>query len=115
TNRLRSRLEAEYELIDTKVFEDNRYFDVFVEYAKVAPEDTIIRITAANRGPDAAVLHVLPTLWFRNTWSWDKRAAKPALHAGRMGNTSIVSAVHAKLGAYSLYCHSAPELLFTEN
>src|SRR5262249_8533711 len=69
TNRRRSRREPEYELIDTGVFDDNRYFDVFVEYAKAGPDDIVIRITAANRGPEPASLHVLPTLWFRNTWS----------------------------------------------
>jgi len=114
-NRSRTRLETEYELIDTGVFEDDRYFDVFVEYAKAGPEDTVIRITVANRGLEAAVLHVLPTLWFRNTWSWDRRTTKPALHGSRTGNTSIVSAAHAELGAYDLCCDSAPELLFTEN
>jgi len=114
TNHLRSRLEQEYELIDTKVFEDSLYFDVFIEYAKAAPEDTVIRITVANRGIEAAVLHVLPTLWFRNTW-WEKRATKPVVHGSRVGNTSIVSAAHPELGTYSLYCDSAPELLFTEN
>src|SRR5215475_12152979 len=70
TSRHRNRLEAEYELLDTGVFDDNRYFDVFVEYAKASPEDILIRLSATNRGPDAAPLHVLPTLWFRNTWSW---------------------------------------------
>ena len=70
TNRRRSRHEMEYELLDTGVFEQDRYFDVFVEYAKAAPEDILIRITLCNRGPESASLHVLPTLWFRNTWSW---------------------------------------------
>src|SRR3974377_2303438 len=74
TNRARTRLESEYELIDTGVFEDDRYFDVFVEYAKEAPEDILIKITICNRGPEAASLHVLPTLWFRNTWSWSQDA-----------------------------------------
>src|SRR5215468_704322 len=69
TNRRRSRLEFEYELLDTGVFDEDRYFDVFVEYAKAAPEDILIKITVANRGPDPALLHVLPTLWFRRTWS----------------------------------------------
>jgi len=115
TNRARTRFEREYELIDTGVFDDNRYFDVFVEYAKAAPEDTVIRITIANRGPDAAALHLLPTLWFRNTWAWDKRAVKPSLVGGRSGNASIVDATHPELGAYRLYCDAAPELLFTEN
>src|SRR5262245_20235774 len=70
TNRQRSRHDPEYELIDTGVFDDDRYFDVFIEYAKAGPEDLLIRISAANRGKEAAKLHLLPTLWFRNTWSW---------------------------------------------
>jgi hypothetical protein len=115
TNRMRTRLEHEYELIDTGVFDDNRYFDIFVEYAKAGPEDTVIRITAANRGTEAAVLHLLPTLWFRNTWSWSKRASKPSLQGNRAGNKSVISATHPELGVYRLYCDSAPELLFTEN
>jgi hypothetical protein len=115
TNRARSRLQQEYELIDTGVFNDNRYFDVFVEYAKAGPEDTVIRITVANRGPKTAALHVLPTLWFRNTWSWSKRAAKPMLQGARSGGVSIVDATHHELGTYRLSCDSTPELLFTEN
>jgi len=115
TNRKRSRYELEYELIETGVFDDDRYFDVFVEYAKAGPEDTAIRITLANRGPDPAALHVLPTLWFRNTWSWNRRAIKPSLQGSRTGNESIVSATHPELGSYRLYCDSAPGLLFTEN
>ena len=70
TNWGRSRHEMEYELLDTGVFDDNRYFDVFVEYAKASPEDILVLLTVANRGPEPAALHVLPTLWFRNTWSW---------------------------------------------
>ena len=115
TNRLRTRFEQEYELIDTGVFDDNRYFDVFVEYAKAGPEDTAIRITVANRGPETATLHVLPTVWFRNTWSWAKGAIRPLLVGVRSGNNSIVDATHPELGRYRLYCGSAPELLFTEN
>ena len=82
TNRGRSREEFEYELLDTGVFDDNRYFDVFVEYAKAGPDDILIRITAHNRGPEAARLQLLPTLWFRNTWSWKEGAPKPSLRAG---------------------------------
>src|SRR5690606_20758021 len=78
-NARRNRHEFEYELLDTGIFDEDRYFDVFVEYAKASPEDILIRITAANRGPAAATLHVLPTLWFRNTWSWYTDAAKPRL------------------------------------
>src|SRR5262249_45161293 len=112
----RTRAELEYELLDTGVFADNRYFDVFVEYAKASPEDVLIRITAANRGLETATLHVLPTLWFRNTWSWWTDPPKPELRqvptkrAGR-----IVAAVHAELGNRWLYIDQDLPLLFTEN
>ena len=79
TNRRRSREEFEYELLDTGVFDGDRYFDVFMEYAKEGPEDLLIRITVHNRGPEAARLHLLPTLWFRNTWSWGDEQPKPSL------------------------------------
>jgi hypothetical protein len=81
TNRQRTRQEPEYELLDTGVFKENRYFDVFVEYAKDSVEDILIRITVANRGPEAASLHLMPTLWFRNTWSWHGDSIKPLLEA----------------------------------
>ena len=121
TNRRRSRDEFEYELLDTGVFNDDRYFDVFVEYAKASPEDILVRITAFNRGPDAAELHLLPTLWFRNDWSaWiaetSRAAEKPILKqvkgAAGMGS---VSAKHPLLGEFVLSCDGKPELLFTEN
>ena len=112
TNRKRSREEFEYELLDTGVFHDDRYFDVFVEYAKEGPEDILIRITVHNRGPEAARLRVLPTLWFRNTWSWDASHPKPSLRESAPG---IIQASHHELGEYRLYCDSARELLFTEN
>src|ERR1700758_514290 len=83
TNRRRSRNEHEYELLDTGIFDDDRYFDVFVEYAKGDPEDLLIRVTVHNRGPEAAQIHVLPTLWFRNTWSWGEDERKPVL--GQIG------------------------------
>ena len=83
TNRQRGKHEPEYELLDTGVFDGNRYFDVFVEYAKAAPEDLLVRITVVNRGPEAAPLHVLPTLWFRNTWSQKTGGSKPVLQATR--------------------------------
>ena len=118
TNRRRSRNEFEYELIDTGVFDDDRYFDVFVEYAKAGPEDMLIQITAANRGPQEAELHVLPTLWFRNDWaSWLARPAeKPMLQQidGPEGSTAI-AARHAVLGTYHLYGEGDAPLLFTEN
>jgi hypothetical protein len=111
-NRNRSREDFEYELLDTGVFDADRYFDVFVEYAKAEPEDILIRITAHNRGPEAATLHVLPTLWFRNTWSWAQAAAKPTLRKSHHGT---ILAVHPQLGDCFLYCEENPELLFTEN
>ncbi len=111
TNRRRSRSELEFELLDTGVFDDDRYFDVFVEYAKAGPEDTLIRISAFNRGPDAATLQVLPTLWFRNTWSWGDGDSKPSMSATPGG----IKASHADLGEYTLLCEGNPELLFTEN
>ena len=112
TNRRRSREEFEYELLDTGVFDDDRYFDVFVEYAKESPEDILVRITVHNRGPEAARLRVLPTLWFRNTWSWGEEQPKPSL---REVGPGAMHATHPELGDYWLYCEGAPELLFTEN
>jgi hypothetical protein len=116
TNRARSRQDFEYELLDTGVFADGRYFDVFVEYAKAGPDDILIEVTAHNRGPDPATLHVLPTLWFRNTWSWGEDRPKPALRAVAPG---VVAAAHPELGSYHLYCADPGEdpvrLLFTEN
>jgi hypothetical protein len=116
TNRGRSRNEFEYELLDTGIFNDNRYFDVFVEYAKEAPEDVLIKITVANRGPEAASLHVLPTLWFRNTWSWSEGAPRPVLRqVDAVPGARVVAASHAELGERFLYCQGEPPLLFTEN
>jgi hypothetical protein len=119
TNRRRTRLEPEYELIDTRVFSEDRYFDVFVEYAKVDPQDILIRITATNRGPEAAPLHLLPTLWFRNAWAWDYESQKPVLtaidDATQESHVRLVQAEHPDLGAYWLACEGTPDLLFTEN
>jgi mannosylglycerate hydrolase MGH1-like protein len=112
TNGRRSREEFEYELLDTGVFGDDRYFDVFVEYAKESPEDILIRMTVHNRGPEAARLRVLPTLWFRNTWSWGEEQPKPSLRAVGPG---AMQATHPELGEYWLLCEGTPELLFTEN
>ena len=112
TNRRRSREEFEYELLDTGIFDDDRYFDVFVEYAKEGPEDILVRITVHNRGPEAARLRVLPTLWFRNTWSWGEEQSKPSL---REVGPGAIQATHPELGDYWLHCEGAPELLFTEN
>ena len=112
TNRQRSREDLEYELLDTGVFNDDRYFDVFVEYAKEGPDDLLIRVTVHNRGPEAARLRVLPTLWFRNTWSWGEDDQKPFLQETVPG---FIQASHHELGPYTLYCEGSPELLFTEN
>ena len=120
-NGRRSRDEMEYELLDTGAFEDHRYFDVFVEYAKGAAEDILVRITAVNRGPDPADLHLLPTLWFRNDWSqWiaesNRAAGKPRLEqiAAPAGATAV-AAVHPSLGEFVLYADGHVPLLFTEN
>ncbi len=116
TNRQRGRMEMEYELLDTGVFNEDRYFDVFVEYAKESPEDILIRITVANRGPQKAVLDVLPTLWFRNTWSRGENSARPLLEqkTGPEG-TAVIAASHPALGVRYLYCEGSVPLLFTEN
>ncbi|WP_158752127.1 glucosidase [Acidobacterium sp. S8] len=112
TSGRRSREELEYELLDTGIFDDDRYFDVFVEYAKADPEDTLIRISVHNRGPEAAQIHVLPTLWYRNTWTWEEGEQKPTL---RQIDGSKIHASHPRLGEYTLHCEGAAELLFTEN
>ena len=111
-SRRLGRQEFEYELLDTGIFDDDRYFDVFVEYAKAAPEHILIQITVANRGPDPATLHVLPTLWVRNTWSWGGDAIQPLLSEAQP-NTDRAS--HPELGERFLACDGASELLFTEN
>jgi hypothetical protein len=116
TNRKRSRNDFEYELLDTGVFNDDRYFDVFVEYAKDTPEDILVKITVWNRGPEPATLHLLPTLWFRNTWSWSEGAAKPILrHAPATMRATVVAASHPELGERFLYCDRDVPLIFTEN
>lgn len=122
-NGSRSRQEFEYELLDTGIFDEDRYFDVLVEYAKDSPEDLLIRISISNRGPDPAPLHILPTLWFRNTWSWYTDAQAPRLEqAGGPKGASVIAARQDELGDRYLYCQSAvgaeensPVLLFTEN
>ena len=110
-NARRGKDEKEFELIDTGVFDDGRYFDVVAEYAKAAPDDLHIRITVSNRGPDAATLHVLPTLWFRNVWTWSG-ATKPDLS---LLNASTITATHPTLGTFRFEADGARELLFTEN
>jgi hypothetical protein len=112
----RGRDAAEYELIDTGIFNNDRYYDVFVEYAKAAPEDILIKITVANRGDDAVTLHVLPTLWFRNTWTWKQGATKPKIFgATSRSKTPTIVAEHEALGSRYFYCDGSPQLLFTEN
>jgi hypothetical protein len=115
-NRRRGRNEFEFELMDTGVFDADRYFDVFVEYAKASPEDILIQITAHNRGLDAAELHLLPTFWFRNTWAWNGGANRPALTSATLAeNAAVIEAQHAHYGKRWLLCEGMPELLFTEN
>ncbi|HYE75275.1 MAG TPA: glucosidase, partial [Blastocatellia bacterium] len=120
-NRLRTREEEEYDLLDTGVFAENRYFDVFVEYAKAAPEDILIRIKIINRGPQRAPLDVMPTLWFRNTWAWGMDDRKPRLRIEKdfaIPGASIIRARHFDTGVRWLVCDASiisPELLFTEN
>ncbi len=121
TNRRRSKNEMEYELLDTGVFNEDRYFDVFVEYAKDGPEDILVRIAVANRGPEAAELHLLPTLWFRNDWSsWiaesNRASKKPNLkQIEAAAGTSAVAVTHPLLGEFILSCEGEVPLLFTEN
>jgi hypothetical protein len=121
TNRRRGKGGLEYELLDTGIFNDDRYFDVFVEYAKAGPEDMLIKISAVNRGLDEAALHLLPTLWFRNTWSWMGGGSKPVLQRTPHDESSVISAHHTDplfqeaLPDYNLFCEGAVPLLFTEN
>jgi hypothetical protein len=116
TNKRRNRRDMEYELLDTGVFNGDRYFDVFVEYAKQTPEDILIQISVCNRGPAPATLHVLPTLWFRNIWTWWPGTPKPALKqaTGSKGSRAV-AASHTLLGERYLYCQGDVPLLFTEN
>src|SRR3954470_23269202 len=115
TGRRRGRHELEYELLETGVFDRDRYWDVFVEYAKASPEDILIVIRVHNRGPDPAPLHVLPTLWFRNLWSWHGGLDRPALREVAGGAESVVEVTDGELGRRHLYCEGGPPLLFTEN
>jgi hypothetical protein len=122
-NKRRGFKDFEYELLDTGIFDENRYFDVFIEYAKADPEDILIQIEIANRGPQAAMCHVLPTLWFRNTWSWGYDSGpmgdvprKPNLEKIQASNgVSAIRADHPAAGTYYLYAEGASDLLFTDN
>ena len=119
-NRRRTKLDREYELVDTGIFDEDRYFDIVVEYAKAEPENLLIRISISNRGPEAAPIQVLPTLWFRNTWSWGRDDRRPSISSGvsagqQKSQLPMLFAKHWDLGDYALYCSGADELLFTEN
>ncbi len=115
-NRRRGREQPEFELLDTGVFDDGRYFDIFVEYAKADVEDILIRITAVNRGPEPAPLHLLPTLWFRNTWSWGRDLRRPIVRTGAPMPPAVCAEMeHFQYGKRWLLCAGQPELLFTEN
>jgi hypothetical protein len=121
TNRKRGRHEREYELVDTGIFDRDRYFDVLVEYAKGSPEDMLVRVSVCNRAAESALLHVLPTLWFRNTWSWQGGSSRPMLWRLDLGRHSAVSACHTDplfrelLPDCYLFCEGEVPLLFTEN
>src|SRR5262245_5484341 len=114
-NRRRNKRDLEFELINTGVFDDDRYFDVFIEYAKGGPEDILIRIEAINRGPEPAELHLLPTLWFRNIWSWGLDARKPRVSMDEGGEVAALKIYHPYYGNRWLFCEGKPEFLFTEN
>jgi len=114
-NRRRDKSQPEFELLDTGIFDDNRYFDVFVEYAKADTEDILIKMTIANRGPEAASLRLLPTVWFRNTWSWGSSRRRPELHQARLAPDPVIELNHDQPGNRWLHCEGSPELLFTEN
>ncbi len=115
-NRHRDKRTPEYELLDTGIFAENRYFDVIVEYAKAGAEEILVRISVVNHGPEAAALHLLPTLWFRNTWSWGRDPRRPRLLRGEpVRDTSVIEVDHHTYGRRWLYCAGRPDLLFTEN
>jgi len=115
-NRSRGRRDPEFEALDTGIFQEGRYFDVTVEYAKAGPEDILIRVTVANRGPEAAPVHLLPTLWFRNTWAWDHGSKRPRLARDAGASKATIQASHPEMeGIYRLVCEGEAELLFTEN
>ena len=115
-NRRRTRLDPEYELFDTGIFDDDRFFDIVVEYAKAGYDDILMRITVTNRGPERAPLTLLPSIWFRNVWSWRAGVAKPMLQEEPSEHAAkVVRATHDRLGTYRFYCQDADELLFTEN
>jgi hypothetical protein len=111
-NARRGKDQPEFELLDTGIFDDDRYFDVFVEYAKAAPDDLLICVTVHNRGPDEAEIHLLPQLWFRNTWSWKSDSVRPDISRTNHG---VLTAKHAEFGDYNFYTDGEPEILFCDN
>ena len=112
----RSKMEGEFEIWNTTALAENRYFDVEIEYAKADPHDILIRVSAKNCGPESAPLHLLPTIWFRNTWSWDRTQPKPTLRkTAEEGHAAAITASHTVLGDYDLFCDSPDDLFFTEN
>src|SRR6266436_6784062 len=115
-SRARSKMEGEFEIWNTNAFAENRYFDIEIEYAKADPHDILIRVSAKNCGPESAPLHLLPTIWFRNTWSWDRTQPKPTLRkTAEERHTAVITASHPLLGNYNLFCDSPDDLFFTEN
>src|SRR5207248_2707648 len=116
-NAGRSKSEGEFELWQTAVLNQNRFFDIEIEYAKADPYDILIRATAKNCGPEPAALHLLPTIWFRNTWSWGRDSVRPLLQETRESDwpVSIIEALHEEAGRYWLFCERPERLLFTEN
>ena len=111
-NARRDRNQPEFELLDTGIFDDDRYFDVFIEYAKAGTEDLLMQVTVYNRGPEPAVLHLLPQFWFRNRWTWAARASKPSLS---IRAENVLAVEHDKLGSYFIHCERPDRLLFCEN
>ena len=109
----RTRLDPEFELVDTGIFADGRYFDIFIEYAKAAPTEICVKISVVNRGSESAPLTILPTLWFRNTWSWGRPGStKPQMH---LTSDKSIRAAPWGLPVYHLYCEGASEFVFTDN
>src|SRR6266404_6129407 len=112
----RSKMEGEFEIGNTNAFAEKRYFDIEFEYAKADAHDILIRVSAKNCGPEPAPLHLLPTIWFRNTWSWDRTQPKPTLRkTADDGHVAAITASHPALGDYDLFCDSVDDLFFTEN
>src|SRR4051812_3541939 len=111
----RSRMDGEFELWHTGVLSENRFFDIEIEYAKAGPYDLLIQVNATNAGPETAPLHILPTLWFRNTWSWGRSPARPSLAVRSGDGEAAILATHPRGGAHVLLAEGTPDLLFTEN